>query len=122
MTFVKYGDRMFELPNGPRVLVLDSEGFLSHFTYYDTRYQSILMDPRKVEALRGDELIPTIQANRFIMTGAHHFNQKPSVLTMDEQIKNDPIIFEYQSSCKAIWSWEFMEPNDNPYMLGIVSF
>jgi len=122
MVEVEHENRIFVLPNGPRVLVLDSEGFLHNFNYYDTRYdQSVLLDPIKMEALRGNELISTIQANRSIIL-AHRSSQKPLIFTMDEQIKKDNTLFEYQGSCRAIRNWELTESNDNSYMLDIVSF
>jgi len=68
MVQVGYKNKRFILPASPHVLVLDSEGFLHHLTYYDTRYtlsnQSILVDPIKVELLRTERLTPTVIANR----------------------------------------------------------
>ncbi len=110
--------RTYLLPDGPRVLVLDSKGFIHNFTYYDTRYEeSMLIDLREVDALRGDELKPTVHANRSLIT-THHLSQRPSI----QQSQKDPLVFEYQGSCKAICDWEFTGSNDNPYMLGIISF
>ncbi len=68
MVQVEYQNRRFVLPNGPRIFVLDSEGSMHHFNYYDTRYahhnQSILVDPMKFEDLKGLQAVPTIIANR----------------------------------------------------------
>lgn len=68
MVQVEYQNRRFALPNGPRIFVLDSEGFMHHFNYYDTRYvlhnQSLLVDPMKVEVLKSFRPVPTIIANR----------------------------------------------------------
>jgi len=65
---VEYQNRRFVLPNGPRIFILDSEGFMHHFNYYDTRYtlqnHSILVDPMKVEVLKAYRPVPAILANR----------------------------------------------------------
>ena len=107
-----YKNLRFALPNGPRIFVLDNEGFMHHFNYYDTRYfRSILTDPIKVELLRGVQLVPTIFTNRSIKAPDSSL----------EQIKKDPIFFEYQGSCKLMKNWSD-ENADNPFMLGIVKF
>jgi len=97
MVQVEYKNQNFVLPNGPRILVLDSKGFMHHFNYYDTRYtepgQSILVDPIKVKELHERILL------------------------------KDRPLFEHQGLSKSIRNWGFTssEKNvDNPYMLGIV--
>jgi len=61
---VEYRNHKFQLPSSIRILILDSEGHLSQFNYYDTRYarleQSLLKDPVSLTYLGAMPITPTI--------------------------------------------------------------
>jgi len=99
---VEYKNKQFVLPSTPRILVLDSEGYLHHFNYYDTRYlrddQSLLVEPVKLQVLRETQLEPLFQAN----------------LSLKENSIKQDTFFQYRGSCKAIAS---LENADNAYIL-----
>jgi len=102
MCQVEYKKKQFVLPSAPRILILDSEGDLHHFNYYDTRYlkddQSLLVEPVKLQVLRETQLKPLVVAN----------------LSLKEDTIKQDSLFQYRGSCKSIPS---PKNADNPYIL-----
>jgi len=100
----KYKDLEFVLPNCPHILVLDSRGFIHHFSYYDTRYplhsQSLLIDPMNVEALH------------------EHKPALPATISLKPADSNDRFL-KYQGCNRSVGIWSD-EKADNPYMLGLL--
>ena len=137
MTHVEYQTRELILPSGPRVFILDSEGFMHHFNYYDTRYslpsQSMLVEPIKINVMHGIRQVPNILANRsMIIADSFHWepdvketNSSQRIQMVQYQVgsEDDPKMkkdtFKYQGCSKSIGNWS-NENSHNPYMLGII--
>lgn len=64
MVEIEHQNHHFRLPNPPLVLVLDSEGVIHQFPFYDTRFtlreQSLLIDPMTLDVLNDIRITPTL--------------------------------------------------------------
>ncbi len=118
MVQVEYQNRKFTLPNGPCIFILDSQGVLHNFNYYDIRYvestQSLLMDPMEIEALRGCRLKPSVKANKSMMGMTDSFlSKKPKIKSRQSEMKDN-----HFWKMKPIISEGFEQNRANHYLTG----
>ncbi len=130
MIEVEHQAENYTLPCGPRLLILDSEGFMHHFNYYDTRYplpsQSMLVEMIGFDVLGGIRPVPTVLANRSMITAdpyryvfpTNSFQRIKIVQGQEGSENGSKSIFKYQGYSKSIGNWSYGNSN-NPYMLGI---